>query len=55
MTSAYVFGCANASRQNWIDLAISVMRSDPAGTGYSNSIVAWMFHLLSRISLQRLP
>ena len=26
------------------------MRSDPAGTGYSNSIVACIGHLLSRIS-----
>ena len=29
---------------------ISAMRVEPSGTGYSNSIVAWMFHLLSRMS-----
>src|SRR5689334_5540935 len=33
-----------------VALAISAIRSDPAGTGYSNSIVAWNGHLLSRIS-----
>ena|SRR5437667_343368 len=29
--------------------AISVMRSEPDGILYSNSIVAWIFHLLSRM------
>ncbi len=40
---------ASASRQNLTHFASSVMRSDPAGTVYSNSIVACMGHLLSRI------
>src|SRR5438034_10411571 len=30
-------------------LAISVVRSGTGGSGISNSIVAWNFHLLSRI------
>ena len=45
---------ASAARQNSMDFLISVIRSEPGGTGYSNSIVAWMFHLLSRMSLKRL-
>src|SRR5205823_10700561 len=30
----------SAARQYWTHLAISTMREDPGGTGYSNSIVA---------------
>ena len=32
--------CISASLQYWMHFAISAMRSDPGGTGYSNSIVA---------------
>ena len=33
-------GHTSASLQYWMHFAISAMRSDPGGTGYSNSIVA---------------
>src|SRR5437867_13220164 len=38
----------SASRQYLMDRASSVIRSELAGILYSNSIVAWMFHLFSR-------
>src|SRR5262249_20709238 len=40
---------SSASLQYCTHLAISFIRSEPSGTGYSNSIVAWIGHLLSRI------
>jgi hypothetical protein len=36
-------------------LASSVMRSEPAGTLYSNSMVAWMGHWLSRMRRSTSP
>ncbi len=41
-------GQRSASSQYFTDLAISVIRSDPGGIGYSNSIVAWIGHWRSR-------
>ena len=40
----------NASRQDLMDLGSSVMRSEPAGTLCSNSMVARIGHLVSRMS-----
>src|SRR4029453_19158304 len=41
---------SSASLQYWTHLAISAIRSEPAGTAYSHSMIASISHLLSRIT-----